>query len=125
MNTIKIEVTDSPSNSKGWARYAVSQDTRKVVQSTTGNEWVGKTTKEGVAEEGSFIRVRSQVMLRVGKGRHAREEVTTREYLMVVQTGAVSEINHRPGSQGQTLRVTGARLADTEAAMDAYDAAAQ
>lgn len=112
MNTkIKIEVLESPSNSKGWARYAVNQGDRKVVSTATGNEWVGKTTKEGEAEEGSAITLRSQVMLRVGKGGRQREETDTQTHQLIVKEGASCEILHRPGSQGQTLRVTGAFLA--------------
>lgn len=111
MNTIKIEVTDQPSRSKGWARYAASQDGRRVVETTTGNEWIGSTTKEGQAEAGSIIEVRSQVQLSVGKGAYGRKETSTESYKLIVDDGAVAEIVHKPGSQGQTLRITGARLA--------------
>jgi len=110
MSTIKIEVISHPSRSKGWARYAVNQAGRNVVETTTGNAWVGGTTKEGQAVTGSGIEVRSQVTLNVGKGGRARKESYTQYYRMIVEEGVVTEIDHSPGSQGQLLRITGARL---------------
>lgn len=107
---VKFSILDTPSNSKGWARYAVGQDGRKVIESNTGNEWVS-SDKSGDAEQGSTITLRSQVMLRVGKGRTAREEIDTETFTLVIENGAECEIEHKPGSQGMRIAISGARLA--------------
>lgn len=108
MTTIRIEVLDQPSRSKGWARYAAAYNGAAIVSTSTGNEWIGGTTKEGDAPEGETIEVTSQVQLMVGARR--RKETNTETYRMIVAAGEVTEIYHRPGSQGQKLRITGARM---------------
>lgn len=108
MHTIKITITDKPSNSKGWGRYAASVDGRPVLRSRTGNEWVsaGHTTDE--LPEGTVVTVRLQVMLRIGPRR--REEITTAERRVVVAPGETCTLDLRPGSQGLYLRLEGARI---------------
>lgn len=107
---ITVEVIDQPSRSKGWARYAVSLNGAAIITSTTGNRWVSSTTKQAEVEPGAIIEVESQIQLAVGKGHYARKETTSRTYRLQVAEGQTAEMSHKPGSQGQTLRVTGARL---------------
>lgn len=114
MNTVKFQLLDTPSRSKGWGRYSVSQSDRKVIESTTGNHWVS-SSKEGAAEAGSIIELTAQVMLRVGKGYTAREEIKSQIIRLIVEDGATHEIYFRPGSQGIRIGITGARLAITPA----------
>lgn len=111
MSEVKFHIMDKPSNSKGWGRYSVNQDGRKIIQSNTGNEWVS-SDKAGNAEVGTQIALKTQVMLRVGKNARAREEISTETFALIVEDGASCEIHFRPGSQGLKLAVTGARLAN-------------
>ncbi|MDT8442631.1 MAG: hypothetical protein RQ723_13400, partial [Desulfuromonadales bacterium] len=108
---IAIRVADKPSNSKGWARYRLmGDDGRYVVESRTGNEWVS-SSKSGEAQDGESLTLDIDVMLRVGKGRTAREERTQHTVALVAATGAKANVRHYPGSQGMWLQITGARLA--------------
>ena len=52
-----------------------------------------------------------QVMLRVGKGYTAREEIKTEKIALVAKEGEVVEVKCKPGSQCIALRITGACLA--------------
>jgi hypothetical protein len=52
-----------------------------------------------------------QVMLRLGKGYTAREEIKTEKIALVAKEGEVVEVKCKPGSQGIALRITGACLA--------------
>ncbi len=82
---MKFEIISQPSRSKGWARYEVSQGDDGVVVVST------------------------QVALREGKLR--RETVYAREFRLTPDEAETCELEHRPGSQGLLLRVTGAREA--------------
>lgn len=110
MNTIKFTLESKPSNSKGWGRYAVAQGEKKIIESNTGNQWVS-SNKEGLAEAGSEIEITAQVMLREGKGFRAAENVYMEKTMLIVEDGATAEISFRPGSQGVTIKVEGARRA--------------
>lgn len=105
---IQIEILSKPSNSKGWARYAAQQNGTRIIESRTGNQWVG-ADHEGDAATGDIL-LTSQVMLREGK--YNKETVYTREHKLVADEAATCEIEHKPGSQGLRLRITGARLGD-------------
>jgi hypothetical protein len=108
MNTVKIELLSNVSHSKGWGRYSlVNPETKTPIQtSRNGNQWMSADMREVDAEGPMLLTV--QVMLRVGKGRTAREEIAKIEVPLVAVAGECVEIEHRPGSQGIVLRVTGA-----------------
>lgn len=110
MSAVAVSILDKPSNSKGWGRYAVDQDGRKVVESRTGNQWVS-ANHAGDAQPGSQITLTMQVMLRVGNSGRQREEVSKEIHTLIVEDGASCEIEFRPGSQGLRLAITGARQA--------------
>ena len=54
MTTITCTPINEPSASKGWNRYQLSCDGRRVVESATGNAWVS-SEKSGQAEAGATI----------------------------------------------------------------------
>lgn len=108
MSKIEFSIRDKPSHSKGWGRYSANQDGRKVIQARTGNEWVS-ADHSGEAEAGSQFTLTLQVMLRVGKGRTAREQISVEKHVLIVEDGATCEINFAPGSQGLRLAIAGAR----------------
>ena len=111
MSAITFSILSTPRRSKGWARYAAAnQNGCKIIQSTTGNEWVS-SDKSCDAEQGSLIVIRVQVMLRVGKNRTAREEISTETHTLIAEDGAMCDIELRPGSQGVRIGIFGARPA--------------
>jgi hypothetical protein len=117
MNKVKIEILKNVSRSKGWGRYSVTEPNTMapLILSRTGNEWqsgaAGAGTKE--AELAGPLLLTMQVMLKVGSGFRARQEITTVTHPLIAKEGEVVEITHRPGSQGLTLRITGAGHAIT------------
>jgi hypothetical protein len=117
MNTVKIEILDNVSHSKGWGRYSVTDPSTDapLITTSTGNRFcsgaAGAGTKQ--AEMQGPLLVTMQVMLRVGKGYTAREEIKTQKIALIAKDGEVVEVKCKPGSQGIALRITGARLAVT------------
>ena len=112
MYEIKFHIDSKPSNSKGWARYSAAlEDGTPVVQSRTGNHWVSADHR-GEVKGGEIITLTMQVMLRVGQGNRRREEITKVEHQLVARAGAECEVEHKPGSQGLRLQITGAEPAE-------------
>lgn len=112
---VTILSTDSPSRSKGWARYQVLDSTGKpALRSSTGNEFLSPTTKarqvEATAEE-ELLTVRMQVMLNVGSGMRRRSTIATEAVTLRVRDGARCTLRHYPGSQGLALSIEGAEVA--------------
>lgn len=105
MATIKIEIISQPSRSKGWSRYSLKQGATRIIESRTGNEWVS-ADHEGQAEGDATLTM--QVCLR--EGRNNKETVYPKTVTLRPADGTVSEIEHRPGSQGMRLRITGAEV---------------
>ncbi len=89
--TVTFELRRTVSNSKGWARYAAAVNGSPMIQSRTGNEWVS-ASHEGDAAEGCEIIVRTQTMLRVGKGRTERESRYNHSYVLRAEPEATCEI---------------------------------
>ena len=106
--TIQSVVTDVPSNSKGWGRVRITDGNGvPLFVSKTGNPWLGKAKggKTAEATPGQAITIEIQVMLRVGSGRTAREEITTGTFEYVAGSGPQT-FCHRPGSQGATVVIS-------------------
>jgi hypothetical protein len=112
MNKVKIEILNNVNHSKGWGRYSVTEPNTKtpLILSRTGNEWQSGAAGAGTKEEelAGPLLLTMQVMLNVGSGFRARQEIKTVTYPLIAKEGEVVEITHRPGSQGLTLRITGA-----------------
>ena len=108
--TMRIEILDTPSKSKGWGRYRVTSNGAPVVTSSTGNAWVSSSQVAALAD-GETLTVEMDVMLRVGKGYRSREERSQRTVTLIADAGETCTIDHRPGSQGIFLRFHGARIA--------------
>lgn len=109
MNTVKIEVVNMPSHSKGWGRFSLVNPERPktpIQTSRTGNEWMSADMREVEASGPMLLTI--QVMLRVGKGSRGREEITKLEIPLIAKEGETLEVEHRPGSQGMKLLITGA-----------------
>jgi hypothetical protein len=107
---INITITSAPSRSKGWGRFGASSGGVPVITSSTGNPWVSAGHSAAV-EEGAEVKLTLQVQLNIGKGFNARKETTSKTVMLIAEDGAECEVEHKPGSQGLTLRITGARLA--------------
>ncbi len=119
--TIQFAPINEPSSSKGWNRYQVSVDGRRVVESATGNAWVS-SAKAGEVEDGATLILTVQTMRRVGKSRTARENVETEKYTLIADSTATCTPGSREATSGINgvmstymvggyVTVTGARLA--------------
>ena len=104
MNKVNVTVLNKPSNSKGWGRFSLTNpNTGAAIQtSRTGNQWMSADMRAAEAEGPMLLTI--QVMLRVGR----RSEVTKIEIPLIAMEGETLEVEHRPGSQGMALRITGA-----------------
>lgn len=108
---VTLTILSTPSNSKGWGQVSIARaDGRPALKGRTvrvdaqGRAWVG-AGKPRIFEavDGEVLLITMQVMLRVGKGATARQEITTETCTYLV--GAPATIFElRPGSQG--LRVS-------------------
>lgn len=108
---IGITIIDQPSRSKGWARYKVTDAAGvPVMTSSTGNEWMS-APHGGEFEPGAVLTLVIECELITGKGRAARRVRSAEAVALIVTDGAEDTVQYRPGSQGMTLRVTGARAA--------------
>lgn len=105
MANVAIQITEKPSNSKGWARYSVLEGERRVIESKTGNQWVS-ANHAGEVADGTEITLTTEVMLRVG----GKPQVRAKSFSLIADTAATCKIEYIPGSQGVRLMVSGARL---------------
>lgn len=100
---VSFAVVSQPSRSKGWGRYRAPG---VGVQSDTGNQWVS-ADHGGTADAGATFLCDLDVEVACGKGK--RRETET--FSLVAEEGATALLRNIPGSQGMTVRVTGARIA--------------
>lgn len=83
---INFEITHNISSSKGWGRYKAALATgAKIVESSTGNEWVS-AAHAGDVEPGAEIVVRLQTMERSGKMR--KETIENYDYRVIAKDGS-------------------------------------
>lgn len=108
MNAVTIEVLDSPSHSKGWGRFSLTDPAtnRPIQTARSGNEWMSANMREVQAAGPMLLTI--QVMLRVGSGTRARQEISKVEIPLFAAPGEILEVQHKPGSQGMKLRINGA-----------------
>jgi hypothetical protein len=103
-----------PNRSKGWARFRALVEGDDVLDTASGTPWgsgrVDDTRHTRPLPPGTGIDVEMHVELIVGKNR--RKEFSRETIRLVVEPGASAEVEHRPGSQGLRLAVTGARAVD-------------
>jgi hypothetical protein len=110
--TVQFNLLKTPSNSKGWARYKASVDGAKLIASRTGNEFVS-ASHAGETAEGVLITLTTDMMLRVGKGRTARETRQGDTYRLIADPAAKCEIGNCVSHLH--IVIEGARLAEASA----------
>lgn len=105
---MKFDLVKQPSHSKGWVRYRVtsSTDTRRVVESRTGNEWVS-ASHHGQVAPGERVEVVIELMLITQRTR--RESRQTFEYSLVADPTASCMLGNIYASYF-CIQVDGARL---------------
>lgn len=110
--SVTLQITDSPSRSKGWGRAKLTGPTGPVITSNTGNEWVGGAPiYTGSATEGDELQLTLECMLNVGQSQGTRREERSAEtYRLIASPCAAAHVVFRPGSQGITVEITGAEL---------------
>jgi len=112
---IVFEVLDTPSKSKGWARWqAIRMDGNSVMDTATGTVFgsgrIGDTRKTVSLPPGTVVDILVDIELITGKNR--RKELTRATVPVVVAPGETFDVREYPGSQGLKLRVTNARRRD-------------
>jgi hypothetical protein len=96
--TIQFTIAHNISSSKGWGRYKAQTAAGKLIESSTGNEWVS-APHAGEIEPGAAITATLQTMERVGKGSRQRENIDTSSYSLIAEPGARAELGYWNGLQ--------------------------
>jgi hypothetical protein len=106
-------IRDTPSSSKGWARFRALVAGRSVLATASGTEWgsgrVGDSRSTVELEPGTVVVLEIHVQLVTGR---SRRPVFSKElHRLVVTPGAECTVEFRPGSQGIRLAISGAEVA--------------